>query len=49
MMEMRISLQRLDRVKKWLEVYSLLQEEGLTVVSRRNGDVGVGGLVLGGK
>ena len=33
----------------WFDVYSALEEKDLMVVGGRVGDVGVGGLVLGGK
>jgi FAD/FMN-containing dehydrogenase len=33
---------------KWLDVYRYLDELGLSVAGGRNGDVGVGGLTLGG-
>lgn len=34
---------------KWGEVYRVLDEKGLAVAGGRNSDVGVGGLILGGK
>jgi FAD/FMN-containing dehydrogenase len=33
---------------RWVQTYSDLQEEGITVVGGRDGDVGVGGFLLGG-
>lgn len=34
---------------RWGEVYSGLEEYGLAAVGGRSGDVGVGGLILGGE
>lgn len=34
---------------RWLDVYTALEEQGLSVVGGRVADVGVGGLTLGGK
>lgn len=34
---------------RWGEVYSRLEEYGLAAVGGRSGDVGVGGLILGGE
>jgi len=38
----------IGRGAKWLDVYRYLDEFGLSVAGGRNGDVGVGGLTLGG-
>ena len=34
---------------KWIDVYDILEPQGLTVAGARSSNVGVGGFILGGK
>ena len=40
---------RVGTGNKWIDVYSVLEPLGRTVAGGRNGDVGVGGFLLGGE